>query len=85
MNALAQTPELTALVVDDEPQIRRLLTVTLEANGYRVVAVENGREAVIMAAQYRPDIVFSTSACPISMGKSSSSGSANGRARPSLF
>ena len=58
MNALPQTPELTALVVDDEPQIRRLLTVTLEANGYRVVAVENGREAVIMAAQYRPDIVI---------------------------
>ena len=58
VNALAHTPELTALVVDDEPQIRRLLTVTLEANGYRVVAVENGREAVIMAAQYRPDIVI---------------------------
>ena len=26
------------LIVDDEPQIRRLLTVTLEANAYRVVS-----------------------------------------------
>jgi two-component system KDP operon response regulator KdpE len=51
-------PIPTALVVDDEPQIRRLLTVTLEGNGYRVLAVENGREALVMAAQYHPDVML---------------------------
>lgn len=45
------------LVVDDEPQIRRLLIVTLEANGFRVLAAENGNQALTLAAQHRPAIV----------------------------
>ena len=45
------------LVVDDEPQIRRLLTVTLEANGFRILAAVNGNEALTLAAQHRPAIV----------------------------
>jgi len=48
---------LTALVVDDEPQIRSLLRVTLEANGYRVIDADSGGEAVVQAAQCRPDII----------------------------
>ena len=34
MTPTAAKPVNTALVIDDEPQIRRLLRVTLEANGY---------------------------------------------------
>jgi len=45
------------LIVDDEPQIRRLLTVTLEANGYRVLPATTGQEGVVLAAQHRPDLV----------------------------
>ncbi len=45
------------LVVDDEPQIRRLLTVTLEANGYRVLAAASGEEGLVLAAQHRPALV----------------------------
>lgn len=45
------------LVVDDEPQIRRLLTVTLEANGYRVLPAASGQEGLALAAQHRPAIV----------------------------
>ena len=45
------------LIVDDEPQIRRLLTVTLEANGYRVLPATTGNEGVVLAAQHRPDLV----------------------------
>ena len=45
------------LVVDDEPQIRRLLTVTLEANGFRILAAVNGNEALTLAAQHRPAVV----------------------------
>ena len=47
-----------ALVIDDEPQIRRLLRVTLEANGYRVFDAATGRDGVAQAAQRRPDVVL---------------------------
>jgi len=46
------------LIVDDEPQIRRLLTVTLEANAYRVLAAASGHEGVVLAAQHRPALVI---------------------------
>jgi two-component system KDP operon response regulator KdpE len=48
----------TALVIDDEVQIRRLLRVTLEANGYRVIEAFNGASGIIEAAQCRPDVVL---------------------------
>ena len=56
MNTAANSP-LNALVVDDEPQIRRLLTVSLEANGYRVITANNGQEGLVLAAQHRPDVI----------------------------
>jgi two-component system KDP operon response regulator KdpE len=51
-------PGATALVIDDEPQIRRLLRVTLEANGYRVFDAANGSDGLAQAAQRRPDVVL---------------------------
>src|SRR5712675_2041773 len=48
----------TALVIDDEPQMRRLLRVTLEANGYRVFDAATGKDGVAQAAQRRPDVVL---------------------------
>ncbi len=47
-----------ALVIDDEPQIRRLLRVTLEANGYRVFDAATGQDGIAQAAQRRPDVVL---------------------------
>ena len=47
-----------ALVIDDEPQIRRLLRVTLEANGYRVFDAGTGNDGVVQAAQRRPDVIL---------------------------
>jgi two-component system KDP operon response regulator KdpE len=47
-----------ALVIDDEPQIRRLLRVTLEANGYRVFDAATGQEGIVQAAQRQPDVVL---------------------------
>ena len=46
------------LVIDDEPQIRRLLTVTLEANAYRVLTAATGQEGLVLAAQHRPAVVI---------------------------
>jgi two-component system KDP operon response regulator KdpE len=58
MSATPSKISAVALVIDDEPQIRRLLRVTLEANGYRVFDAATGNEGIIQAAQRRPDIVL---------------------------
>jgi two-component system KDP operon response regulator KdpE len=47
-----------ALIIDDEPQIRRLLRVTLESNGYQVFDAPNGQEGIVQAAQCRPEVVL---------------------------
>jgi len=47
-----------ALVIDDEPQIRRLLRISLEANGYRVFDAATGSDGIAQAAQRRPDAVL---------------------------
>ena len=47
-----------ALVIDDEPQIRRLLRVTLESNGYEVFDAVSGGEGIVQAAQCRPDVIL---------------------------
>jgi two-component system, OmpR family, KDP operon response regulator KdpE len=46
------------LVIDDEVQIRRLLRITLEANGYKVIEAENGKDGLVEAATRRPQIVI---------------------------
>jgi two-component system, OmpR family, KDP operon response regulator KdpE len=48
----------TALVIDDELQMRRLLRVCLEANGYRVLEAATGQEGIAEAAQHPPDVVI---------------------------
>jgi len=45
------------LVVDDEPQILRALSITLKARSYDVVVATNGKQALAVAAQSAPDIV----------------------------
>ena len=47
----------TVLVIDDEIQIRRLLRLTLEANGYKVLEAASGQEGLVEAATRRPDVV----------------------------
>jgi two-component system, OmpR family, KDP operon response regulator KdpE len=48
----------TILVVDDEPQIRRVLRATLSSNGYEVIEAKSGQEAVEMAVAERPDLIL---------------------------
>jgi len=55
---MSDKPKPMALVVDDEVQIRRLLRVCLEANGYRVLEAGTGQEAITEAAQRKPDVVI---------------------------
>jgi len=46
------------LVIDDEPQIRKLLKITLESNDYKVVLAETGTEGVHLVANHTPDLVI---------------------------
>lgn len=46
------------LVIDDEPQMRRLLRVALEAHDYEVSEAATGREGLAEAATRAPDIVL---------------------------
>jgi two-component system KDP operon response regulator KdpE len=49
----------TILVVDDEPQLRKLLKITLEGANYKCVSdVDTGREAIRAAASLKPDLVL---------------------------
>ncbi|MDB6109653.1 MAG: Two component transcriptional regulator, winged helix family [Pedosphaera sp.] len=52
-----ERPTTVALIIDDEIQIRRLLKISLEANGYRVFEAANGQTGLAEAAQRRPDVV----------------------------
>src|SRR5580693_6364001 len=58
MSQSAAKPATVALVIDDEPQIRRLLRVTLEANGYAVIDAATGQDGIVQAAQGRPEIIL---------------------------
>ena len=51
-------PTHSVLIVDDEVQIRRLLRVTLEAAGYRVLEAANGPDGLAEAAQRNPDVII---------------------------
>ena len=49
---------IKVLVVDDEPNIRDLLSTSLKFNGYSVYAVGNGNDAVTAAEKGHPDIIL---------------------------
>jgi two-component system, OmpR family, KDP operon response regulator KdpE len=48
----------TVLIVDDEPQIRRVLRTTLTSEGYAVVEAKSGDEALEKMRSDRPDLVL---------------------------
>ena len=46
------------LVIEDDPEVRELLTLSLSDNGYRADAVADGCAALSLAAVVRPDLVL---------------------------
>jgi two-component system KDP operon response regulator KdpE len=50
--------DITILVVDDEPQIRRVLRVSLSSNGYEVIEAKDGQEAIDMVIRQRPALIL---------------------------
>jgi DNA-binding response OmpR family regulator len=48
---------LSILVVDDDPIVRRLVSATLQDEGYRVSVAAGGEEAIALAVAVPPDAV----------------------------
>ena len=46
------------LIIDDEPQIRKLLEITLESNNYQVIQADTGKAGIIMAANHPPELIL---------------------------
>jgi two-component system KDP operon response regulator KdpE len=55
---MRQTDPMRVLVVDDEPQIVRALSINLRARKYEVHAAATGAEALVLAAKHPPDVVL---------------------------
>jgi two-component system, OmpR family, KDP operon response regulator KdpE len=49
-------PEI--LIIDDEPQIRKLLQISLESHDYTVRQAATGKEGIIMAANHPPELIL---------------------------
>ena len=46
------------LVVEDDAAVRKLITMTLELQGYAFAAAETGKRALELAVQEQPDILL---------------------------
>ncbi len=50
------SPEI--LIIDDEPQIRKLLKITLLTNGFKITEASTAREGITAAANHPPDLIL---------------------------
>jgi len=50
--------QASILIIDDEPQIRKFLRISLGSQGYRVIEGGNGQEGLEFAALEKPDLVI---------------------------
>ena len=46
------------LIIDDEPQIRKTLEITLQTNGYLSKSAVSAKEGLIMAANHPPELIL---------------------------
>lgn len=46
------------LIIDDEPQIRKLLQINLESNNYKVFQASMGKDGLILAANHPPELIL---------------------------
>lgn len=46
------------LIIDDEEQIRKLLTITLQSDNYMVTEAASAKDGIIMASNHPPDLIL---------------------------
>lgn len=56
------------LIIDDEPQIRKLLEITLQSNDYKVSEASTAKEGIILSANHPPDMILLDIGLPDSSG-----------------
>ncbi len=56
------------LIADDEPDVRVYLSTLLEDNGYEVLLAANGKEAVALAIEKKPDLILMDISMPEESG-----------------
>lgn len=61
----SDTPVATIMVVDDDEDIRYMMRVLLEDDGYRVLEAENGQRALEIAQSGDPDIILMDLSMPV--------------------
>jgi CheY-like chemotaxis protein len=64
-----QSKQKIILVVDDEGDVRELLRVLLEREGYRVACARDGNEGLALAKSLQPDLVITDHIMPGLSGK----------------
>jgi two-component system KDP operon response regulator KdpE len=52
------TDKATVLLIEDEKQMRKLVTISLRSNDYDVIEAETGEDGLKQAAAYTPDLVL---------------------------
>ena len=52
------TAQNTIVVIDDESQIRKILSITLEAQDFKVIEASKGKDGIIAVANYHPQLVI---------------------------
>jgi DNA-binding response OmpR family regulator len=55
---VALSTQPLVLVADDEPRITKLVSIALQAEGFRVVTADGGEDALRKAEEVRPDVVL---------------------------
>lgn len=61
-------PPQTVLVVEDSDDIRLMMKVILEMDGYRVLEAANGKQAVERALEERPQLILMDLSMPVMDG-----------------
>jgi two-component system, OmpR family, KDP operon response regulator KdpE len=53
-----RTSQHKILVIEDDPQIRKFLTITLTSHDYSVIPAESGNEGIRLATSIKPDVIL---------------------------
>jgi two-component system KDP operon response regulator KdpE len=48
----------TIVIIDDEPQIRKVLSTVLESNDFKIVEAESGKDGIVQTATNHPQLVI---------------------------
>jgi len=68
MQPMAQVKGETILVVDDDPDVRRVLADAFQAEGFRVMTAANGMQALHRARDAAPDVIVLDLSMPMMSG-----------------